>query len=76
MCRKNILEWINEVWNYPLNISYNLIEKSFLVTGLVNKESELNLCQVYSELKERLVIEEENYIKSGIGEEIELYDDF
>ena len=74
--RKNILEWINEVWNSPLNIPNNLIEKSFLVTGLVNKESELNLCQVYFELKERLVIEEEDYIKSDIMEEIELCDDF
>ena len=42
--RKNILGWINEVWNSPLNIPNNLIENNFLVTGLVNKESELNLC--------------------------------
>ena len=76
MCRKNILEWINEVWNSPLNIPNNLIEKSFLVTGLVNKESELNLCQVYSELKERLVLEEEDYIKSDIEKLIKLCDDF
>ena len=47
-----------------------------MVTGLVNKENELNLCQVYYELKERLVIEEEDYIKSDIVEEIELCDDF
>ena len=60
----------------PLNIPNNFVEKSFLLTGLVNKEIELNLCHVYSELKERFVIEEKDYIKSDIVEEIELCDDF
>lgn len=46
------------------------------MAGLVNKESELNLCKVYIELKERVVIKEEDYAKSDIIEEIDICDEF
>ena len=53
-----MLNWINDIWNNKNMISEKIIKKSFLVTGLVNKDEELSMCRVYPQLKERMIPKE------------------